>query len=125
VLAEAAQTADHVVIIASGRLVSQSSLADLTAHAAPVLRIQTPDPARLQAIVTADGGHARLAGGDQLEISGSTVTRVAMLAAGASISIIQATTEQASLEDVFLRLTDTRQSTEADPTAPVGEETAR
>jgi ABC-2 type transport system ATP-binding protein len=67
VLAEAAHTVDHVVVIGRGRLVTQSPLADLTAQAAPVMRIRTPDPARLAAVVSVDGGQARLTGGDQVE----------------------------------------------------------
>ena len=105
VLAEAAQTVDHVVVIGRGRLVIQSPLADLTAQAAPAVRIRTPDPARLQAVVSADGGQARLTGGDQVEVTGSTPRRVAELAARESIPVVESITEQASPEDVFFRLT--------------------
>ncbi len=105
VLAEAAQTVDHVVVINHGRLVTQSSLADLTARAAPVVRVRTPSPARLQAIVNADGGQARTIGGDRVEVTGAAPERVAMLAAQVAIPIVESVTEQVSLEDVFFRLT--------------------
>jgi hypothetical protein len=107
VLAEAAQTVDSVVIISHGRLVSQSPLADLTAQAAPLVRIRTPDPERLRAIVNAAGGHARTAGGDRAEVTGLAPERVAALAARESIPVVESLTEQASLEDVFFRLTGT------------------
>lgn len=90
VLAEAAQTVDHVVVIGRGRLIIQSPLGDLTAQAAPLVRIQTPDPARLQAVVSADGGQARLTGGDQVEVTASTPRRVAELAARESIPVVEA-----------------------------------
>jgi ABC-2 type transport system ATP-binding protein len=105
VLAEAAQTVDHVVVIDHGRLVTQSSLAELTAKAAPVIRIRTPSPAQLQAAVLAGGGHARAAGPDQVEVTGLTPERAAMLAAKEQIPIIESSAGQASLEDVFFRLT--------------------
>ena len=125
ILAEAAQTVDHVVVISRGRLVTQSPLADLTAQAAPVVRIRTPDPARLQAVVSADGGQARLAGGDQVEVTAPAPRRVAELAAKESIPIVESITEQASLEDVFLRLTSAPRTTHPDGTAHAGKDAAR
>ena len=125
VLAEAAQTVDHVVVIDHGRLVTQSPLADLTAQAAPVVRIRTPDPAGLQAIVNADGGHARVTDGDQVEVTGSTPARVGALAARDSIPIVESITEHASLEDVFFRLTSAVGSAHTDRAALAGKGVAR
>ena len=44
VLAEVAQTVDQVVIIAAGRLVTQSTLAALTARTDQLVRVRTPKP---------------------------------------------------------------------------------
>ena len=125
VLAEAAQTVDHVVVIGRGRLITQSPLADLTAQAAPVVRIRTPCPARLKAVVSEDGGQARLTGGDQVEVTASTPRRVAELAAREYIPVVESITEQATLEDVFFRLTSAARNTRADETALAGNEAAR
>ncbi len=122
VLAEAAQTVDHVVVISHGRLVTQSPLAELTAQAAPVVRIRTTDPAGLQAIVNADGGRARAVGGDRVEVAGLAPERVAVLAASESIPIVESMAEQVSLEDVFFRLTGT---VGADGTAPARKEAVK
>ena len=73
VLAEAAQTVDHVVVISRDRLVTQSPLADLTAQGAPIVRIRTPNPAGLQA-----GRENRLSGavaGEKHEPSQSAADR--------------------------------------------------
>ncbi|MGB7981454.1 MAG: ATP-binding cassette domain-containing protein [Candidatus Nanopelagicales bacterium] len=51
VLSEVAQTVDDVVIIARGRLVHASSLAQLEAMARPAVRISSPDDAGLAALV--------------------------------------------------------------------------
>jgi ABC-2 type transport system ATP-binding protein len=124
-LAEAAQTVDHVVVISRGRLVTQAPLSELTTQASPVVRIRTPDPARLQAMVNADGGYARAVAGDRVEVTGSTPERVAMLAAKESIPVVESTTEQASLEDVFFRLTGTAGTARADGAARAGKEAVK
>ncbi len=54
-LAEIAQTVDDVVIIAGGRLVTQSSLADLAGQATPAVRVRTPDAEALRAALAAQG----------------------------------------------------------------------
>src|SRR5690606_1363192 len=48
VLAEVQQTVDDVVIIAKGRLIRESSLAELEAHARPAVRVVSPDAEGLQ-----------------------------------------------------------------------------
>src|ERR687894_2983906 len=47
VLAEVAQTVDDVVIIHRGRLIQQSTIAEVLAGAQGATRIRTPDPARM------------------------------------------------------------------------------
>ena len=55
VLSEVEQTVDDVVIIARGRLVHASSLAQLEAMARPAVRISSPDAAGLAALVAEQG----------------------------------------------------------------------
>jgi len=55
VLSEVEQTVDDVVIIARGRLVHASSLAQLEAMARPAVRVSSPDAAGLAALVEAHG----------------------------------------------------------------------
>ena len=47
VLAEVAQTVDHVLIISSGRIVVESPLAELTARAGGAVRVRSADPQQL------------------------------------------------------------------------------
>jgi ABC-2 type transport system ATP-binding protein len=54
-LAEVAQTVDQVVIIDRGRLVTQSTLAALTAGADRTVRVRTPDPEALRDLLVARG----------------------------------------------------------------------
>jgi ABC-2 type transport system ATP-binding protein len=55
VLSEVEQTVDDVVIIARGRLVHASSLAQLESLARPAVRVASPDPAGLAALVAEQG----------------------------------------------------------------------
>ena len=107
ILAEVAQTVDHVIILNNGQLVTQSRLEDLTAGQGPVVRIRSPRAADLRDLLAADGATATAAGQDQIAVSGSTAERIAMIAAMHAIAIVESTTEPVNLEDVFFSLTGT------------------
>jgi ABC-2 type transport system ATP-binding protein len=115
ILAEVAQTVDEVVILDHGRLVVQSTLEELTAGTHRTVRVRTPRAEELRAALLAEGAQARLVAPDRLEVSGTTVERVGMLAAARAIPIFESTTGAANLEDVFFQLT----------AAPAAQEAAR
>ena len=105
VLAEVAQTVDQVVIIASGRLVTQSTLAALTARTDQLVRVRTPQAETLKALLAAQGIQAELDGADQLLVAATTTETVGKAAAAAGIVIYEMGAERSNLEDVFLQLT--------------------
>jgi ABC-2 type transport system ATP-binding protein len=105
VLAEVAQTVDQVVIIARGRLVTQSTLAALTARTDQLVRVRTPQAATLRPLLAAQGIQADLDGADQLIATGTTTEAVGRAAAAAGIVIYEMGAERSNLEDVFLQLT--------------------
>jgi ABC-2 type transport system ATP-binding protein len=105
VLAEVAQTVDQVVIIARGRLVTQSTLAALTARTEQLVRVRTPQAQDLQPLLAAQGIQADLDGGDQLIAVGTTTEVVGGAAAAAGIVIYEMRAERSNLEEVFLQLT--------------------
>jgi ABC-2 type transport system ATP-binding protein len=105
VLAEVAQTVDQVVIIAGGRLVTQSTLAALTARTDQLVRVRTPQAEALQSLLAAQGIQAELDGADQLLATGTTTETVGKTAATAGIVIYEMNAERSNLEDVFLQLT--------------------
>jgi ABC-2 type transport system ATP-binding protein len=105
ILAEVAQTVDSVVIMDHGRLVTQSTLDQLTERATQVIRVRTPRPEQLAAILVENGATARLDGPDRLEVTGASGELIGTLAAEVAIPIFETTTEAADLEDVFLQLT--------------------
>ena len=105
VLAEVAQTVDQVVIIAAGRLVTQSTLAALTARTDQLVRVRTPQAETLRALLAAKGIQAHPDGADQLLATGTTTEAVGQMAAAAGVVIYEMGAERSNLEDVFLQLT--------------------
>jgi ABC-2 type transport system ATP-binding protein len=106
VLAEVAQTVDQVVIIARGRLVTQSTLADLTAGADAAVRVRTPQAEALRDRLAAGGAAVRLDGPDQLVVTGVTIEQVGRAAAAAGVVLHEMRFERSNLEEVFLELTN-------------------
>jgi ABC-2 type transport system ATP-binding protein len=105
VLAEVAQTVDQVVIIARGRLVTQSTLAALTARTDQLVRVRTPQAETLRSLLAAQGIQADPDGADQLLVVGATTETVGQAVAAAGIVIYEMGAERSNLEDVFLQLT--------------------
>jgi ABC-2 type transport system ATP-binding protein len=105
ILPEVAQTVDSVVILDHGRLVTQATLAELTAGGTQLLRIRTPRAADLAGLINARDGAARVVADDRIEVTGATSEQIGLMAAEHAIPIFETTTEAAGLEDVFLGLT--------------------
>ena len=105
VLAEVAQTADDVVVIARGRSVAQAPLAEIMAMGGGGMRVRGPDVARLAELLEGQG--ARITG-DRTEIlvherSGEDIGR---LLAEHQLVISELSPAGASLEEIFFELTD-------------------
>jgi ABC-2 type transport system ATP-binding protein len=104
VLSEVAQTADRVVIIHRGRLVTQAAMADVLADASGATRVRTPDAERLRTLLTAEGIAVSTTDGGPLLVS-APPERVGELAAANGIVLHELSVERATLEEVFLELT--------------------
>jgi ABC-2 type transport system ATP-binding protein len=115
ILAEVAQTVDSVIILDQGRLVTESTLADLTAGGTPAVRVRTPRAADLAALLNAQGASAIVLAVDRAEIRGATNEQIGTAAAEHAIPIFETTTEAPDLEDIFLRLTAGAGRTEEAP----------
>jgi len=106
-LAEIAQTADDVVIIARGRLVVQSPLSDLAHRASPAVRVRTPHAEQLREVLTARGITAEASMPDEVVAWETTAEAVGIAAAGAGLPIYEMTAQRFDLEELFLKLTAT------------------
>lgn len=105
VLGEVASTVDDVVIIAGGRLVHSSSLAQLQALADVVTEVRSPTPERVIALAHARGWDAQTQADGRVLVRGvdEATMGAAMYAAGTEVHRLVETS--VGLEDVFLRLT--------------------
>jgi ABC-2 type transport system ATP-binding protein len=109
VLGEVQASVDDVVVIAHGRLVHASSLADLVTLAVPRVRVTSPTPEGFQRLAAEQGWDAAAdpdrPGGHDLVLTGATPAEVGAAAFHAGLELHGLVEEGGSLEDVFLRLT--------------------
>jgi ABC-2 type transport system ATP-binding protein len=106
-LAEVAQTVDDVVIIAGGRLITQSSLVDLADQATPGVWVRTPQAETLRTALAGKGIAAELQTADTVLALETTTEAVGLAAAGAGVVIYEMTAQHFDLEEFFLELTTT------------------
>jgi ABC-2 type transport system ATP-binding protein len=106
VLAELALFADDVVVIDRGRLVVESSVADLVASAGERVHVASPRAAELRGLLEAAGAEVLA---DPIEhalvVTDRSAAAVGDLAADAGIALHELRTEIQSLEEIFLDLT--------------------
>jgi len=100
-LSEVEQTADHVLVLAHGRLLRSSTLAALRAEAGVGCRVRTPDPDRLCAALDA-ADHAYRRTEDELAVE-TGPEDVGELAAAQGI-VLHGLIGTADLEGAFFRL---------------------
>jgi ABC-2 type transport system ATP-binding protein len=106
-LSEMEETVDDVVIVSHGRLVLQTTLAELATQAGTStgMRIRTPEMERLRAILDAVPVAYAQSGPDTLTIDGATPEWFGPLAAQHQIVLYELVHDRGTLEDVFLSLT--------------------
>jgi ABC-2 type transport system ATP-binding protein len=110
-LAEIAQTVDDVVIVAKGRLVTQSSLADLAGQNKSAVWVRTPQARVLRDALTAKGVAAEVQTAETVLAFETTTEAVGIAAAGAGVVIFEMTSQLFDLEEIFLELTSSTNET--------------
>jgi ABC-2 type transport system ATP-binding protein len=104
VLAEVAQTVDRVMIINRGRLVTEGSLAELTARISGGVLVRSPQAEQLAQLLAGDGVEIHR-DGNSLTVRGSSSEQIGETAAAAGVVLHELSPAASSLEDVFLELT--------------------
>jgi ABC-2 type transport system ATP-binding protein len=105
VLAEVAQTVDQVLIINHGRLVTESTLDDLTARVGGVVRVRSPQLEQLAGALQREGIITTMSNDHALLAQGTTRERVGDVSFAAGVAIYELVTEGSTLEEIFLDLT--------------------
>ncbi|MCU1499320.1 MAG: ABC-type multidrug transport system, ATPase component [Acidimicrobiales bacterium] len=104
-MSEMALTADHLIVIGRGRLLSTGSVADFIGHSsAHHIRAITPEAGRLTALLRKHGAIVEAMGPEELSIEAMACREVGILAAGADLTLYELS-PQASLEDAFMEVT--------------------
>lgn len=105
-LAEMANTADRLLVIGRGQLISSSTMAEfLTSSGSDTIRVRSPQLDRLRELLTEHDASAQLSDGVLL-VRGVSAEQVGELAAGHGIVLHELAAQQASLEEAYMRLTD-------------------
>jgi ABC-2 type transport system ATP-binding protein len=105
ILGEVAQTADEVIVIGGGKLISHAPIRQLLAGAPEVVVVRAPRAAELRQALEAEGAKVAVIAAGRLEISGLTSEQVATVAADRRLPIFEISAQAESLEDAFLRVT--------------------
>ena len=105
VLAEVAQTADEVVVIAHGKSVAQAPLAELTARSGGGMRVAGPDAARLGDQLRAGGAEVHADGERAILVRGRSGEEIGRVIAAGGIVISELAPAGSSLEEIFFELT--------------------
>jgi ABC-2 type transport system ATP-binding protein len=105
-ISEMTLTADQLVVIGRGHLVAELSMAELTARAPLLVRVRTPEPERLTAVLRELRMTVSAQPDGALSVAGGSTKVIASRAAAAGIPLYELTPEHASLEDLFMQLTN-------------------
>jgi ABC-2 type transport system ATP-binding protein len=115
-MSEMENTADHLIVIGRGRLIADCTVDEFIQRNSEVaIRVRTPDSARLQELVMADGGRVTTSA-NQLLVTGLSADRIGDLAFDNAVRLHELAPVQASLEEAFMELT--RDSVEFHTTVP-------
>jgi ABC-2 type transport system ATP-binding protein len=105
-MAEMAQTADHIIVLGRGRLIADAPVAELLASTgASTVRVRSPRADALASLLRSPAVSVTSDGAGLLSVTGLTAAQIGERAAAASIALHELTPAAVSLEDAYLRLT--------------------
>jgi ABC-2 type transport system ATP-binding protein len=117
-MSEMALTADHVIVVGRGRLITDAPTEDLVARTSGArVRVVTPDLDLLQPALGRAGATVQADGDGAVLVTGLTAAHIGDLARDHGCAVHELFQERASLEEAFMALT--RDSVEYQPT-PAG-----
>jgi ABC-2 type transport system ATP-binding protein len=106
-MSEMALTAEHLVVVGRGRLIADTTVAEIVAQASKdaAVHVRSPDATQLRSVLAADGVVIASAERGLLEVHGMTSETIGEVAAREGLVLHELTPQKASLEDAFMRLT--------------------
>jgi ABC-2 type transport system ATP-binding protein len=106
-MSEIAQTAEHLVVVGRGRLIADTTVAEIVAEASKgsAVRVRTPEATRLREAIAGEDVRVVSLEPGLLEVHGLASAAIGELVARDGIVIHELTPQTASLEEAFMRLT--------------------
>ncbi|MBV9922742.1 MAG: ATP-binding cassette domain-containing protein, partial [Pseudonocardia sp.] len=105
-MSEMALTASHLIVLGRGRLIADGPVQDLIQQAShKVVRVRTPEAVRLAALLAGDQVDVSYVDEDTVEVGGLDSAAIGLVAARATIPLVELVPHQATLEEAFMELT--------------------
>jgi ABC-2 type transport system ATP-binding protein len=105
-MSEMAQTADHLLVIAQGRIIADASTEEfINRNAAPSVRVRAVEQADLAGALTVRGGVVEHAPDGALLVTGLDCLEIGGVASANDITLYELAASHASLEQAFFELT--------------------
>jgi ABC-2 type transport system ATP-binding protein len=106
-MSEMALVADHLIIVGRGRLLADTTVADLIREAGgDAVKVATQDPARLRDVLAGPGVDVTgRIGSEELQVTGLTAREIGLKAAEHGIALFELSARTVSLEEAFMDLT--------------------
>ncbi|MBX6765658.1 MAG: ATP-binding cassette domain-containing protein [Actinomadura rubrobrunea] len=104
-MSEMELTADRLVIIGRGRLIADTSVAELAERFRRGVLVRSPRQAELAAVLAGAGATVETLSDGGLSVNGMDVARIGELAAARGIPLHEVTPRNASLEEAYMQLT--------------------
>jgi ABC-2 type transport system ATP-binding protein len=105
-MSEMAQTADHLIVLGKGRIITDAPVADVIAgNTGSRVRVRSPQASQLADLLAASDVSVMRSEAGMLEITGVEASGIGDLAAEHSLAIHELTTLNASLEEAYMALT--------------------
>ncbi|MEU0482366.1 ATP-binding cassette domain-containing protein [Streptosporangium sp. NPDC006013] len=104
-MSEMELTADRLVIIGRGRLVTETTVGELAARHDRGVLVRSPRAAELTGVLEAAGATVETEPGGGVVVRGLDVAAIGDLAAGSGLAVHEVTPRSASLEEAYMELT--------------------
>ncbi len=104
-MAEMAQTAEHVIVVGRGKLIADVDTEDLLAGASASVVVRSPEAEQLRQVMAGPDVTVTAVEPGVLQIRGISTDQVGEAARRHGLAIYELRLEQASLEDVFMTMT--------------------
>jgi ABC-2 type transport system ATP-binding protein len=105
-MSEMAQTADHLLVIARGRIIADASIDEFVSrNSTPSVRVRAQQPADLAAALTRRGAAVERCPDGAMIVTGLDSAAIGGAASAHDITLLELTVRGASLEEAFFELT--------------------